>query len=415
MRILVLHQFYLAPGDPGGSRFNELAALWSADGHDVTVIAGNLNYATGLRAEGTRGTWLARQTDGEVSVVRCHVPSSYNSGLVGRLWAFLGFTLSSCTAVLRERRRPDIVIATSPPLNIALPGVLAARVRFRGVPWVFEVRDLWPESAVTTGVMRREAPLTRFLYRLERWACADADRINVLTPAFKDDLVARGLTTTDKVFFVPNGVDVDTFTPGSRENEVRRELGWGDDFVAIYAGAHGRANALHQLIDAAEILKDQAGVRIVSVGDGPERIGLEQTVRARGLSNIQFIGSQPKNKMPLLIGAADAGLAVLQANPTFRTVYPNKVFDYMACAKPTVLGIDGVARDLVCGRAKAGLFAEPECGEQIAARLKELSADSTLANQLGANGREWVVAHASRRILAKHYLQELQKCISSTS
>jgi glycosyltransferase involved in cell wall biosynthesis len=414
VKILVLHQFYLAPGDPGGSRFNELAKLWAHAGHDVTVIAGNLNYATGLRTEGTRGRWLTRQADGAVAVVRCHVPASYNSGLIGRLWAFLGFTLSSSTAVLRERR-PDIVIATSPPLNIAVPGVLAARARFRGARWVFEVRDLWPESAVTTGVMRREALLTRFLYRLERWACANADRINVLTPAFKDDLISRGLTTAGKVFFVPNGVDVDAFTPGSRDNEVRRALGWGDDFVALYAGAHGRANALHQLIDAAAALKDQAGVRIVSVGDGPERIGLAQAVKARGLTNIQFIGSQPKSRMPWLVNAADAGLAVLQANPTFKTVYPNKVFDYMACARPTVLAIDGVARTLVCHEADAGLFAEPENGAQIAARIREFVNDPPLAGRLGSNGRAWVVNHASRDVLAKRYLQELQACISSTS
>lgn len=414
MRILVLHQFYLAPGEPGGSRFNELTKLWADDGHDVTVIAGNLNYATGRRANGTRGRWLSRLADQDVSVVWCHVPASYNRGMAGRLWAFLGFTLSSCTAILRVRR-PDVVIATSPPLNIALPGALAARLRFRGTPWVFEIRDLWPESAVTTGVMRRDALLTRLLYRLERWACANASRINVLTPAFRDDLVRRGLAAEDKVFFVPNGVDVEAFAPGPRDNEARRELGWGTDFVALYAGAHGRANALHQLIDAADDLKHHAGVRIVSVGDGPERGALEQAVGARGLSNIQFIGSQPKSRMPLLVNAADAGLAVLQANPTFRTVYPNKVFDYMACAKPTVLAIDGIARELVCDQASAGLFAEPENGAQIAERLAELAGNSALAARLGANGRAWVVAHASRAVLARRYLQELNECISSTS
>lgn len=414
MKILILHQFYLARGEPGGSRFNELAKLWAADGHDVSVVAGNLNYATGRRADGTGGRWLSSQTDGSVSVTWCHVPSSYNSGVTGRLWAFFGFTLSSCTAVLGQRR-PEVIVATSPPLNIALPAVLAARVRFRGVPWIFEIRDLWPESAVTTGVMRRNALLTRFLYCLERWACANADGINVLTPAFRDDLVRRGLAADAKVFFVPNGVDIDTFTPAPRDNEVRREFGWGNDFVAVYTGAHGRANALHQLIDAAEHLKQHRGIRIVSVGDGPERSSLQQAVRSRCLSNIQFIGSQPKSRMPLLVNGADAGLAVLQSNPTFRTVYPNKVFDYMACAKPTVLAIDGVARELVCEQANAGLFAEPENGAEIATRIGELARDSTLSGQLGANGRAWVMAHASRAALAKRYLEELHECISSAS
>src|SRR5690606_30503304 len=149
-------------------------------------------------------------------------------------------------------------------------------------------------------------------------------------------------------------------------NACRAEFGWGDDFVALYAGAHGRANALHQLIDAAECLRDTPGIRLVSAGDGPERQALCDAVVARSLRNIAFIGSQPKERMPDLINAADAGLAVLQANPTFKTVYPNKVFDYMACARPTVLAIDGVARELVCDEAQAGLFAQPEDGAAIA-------------------------------------------------
>lgn len=414
MNILVLHQYYLAPGDPGGSRFNELAALWAADGHDVTVIAGNLNYATGRRTPGTEGRWITRQQDGAVALVRAHVPSTYNAGLSGRLWAFAGFTLSASTAVLRQSR-PDVVISTSPPLNIAVPGAVAARFRFGRVPWVFEVRDLWPESAVTTGVMRPRAFLTRFLYRLEAWAYRKADRINVLTPAFRHDIIARGLAPADKIFFVPNGVDVDVFRPGPRDNARRQELGWGQDFVALYAGAHGRANALHQLIDAAERLRGQPHIRIVSAGDGPELPGLREAAKAKDLSNIEFIGSQPKDRMPDLINAADAGLAVLQANPTFKTVYPNKVFDYMACARPTVLAIDGVARELVCDEARAGLFAEPENGAAIASCLLELASDAARASALGTSGRAWVVQNASRSALARRYLTELERCMSSTS
>ena len=306
------------------------------------------------------------------------------------------------------------MIATSPPLNIAVPGAVAARLRFRGTPWVFEVRDLWPESAVTTGMMGSTSVLTRLMYRLERWAYESADRINVLTPAFRDDIVRRGLAPDEKIFFVPNGVDVEMFSPSGRDNGCRHEFGWGNDFVALYAGAHGRANALHQLIDAAEQFKGRSGLRIVSVGDGPERAGLVEAVRGRGLVNVQFIGSQPKSRMPELINAADVGLAVLQANPTFKTVYPNKVFDYMACAKPTVLGIDGVARELVCEQARAGLFAEPENGAQLAARISQLADDAVLASDLGARGRAWVVANASRAALAKRYLAELERCISST-
>jgi len=203
---------------------------------------------------------------------------------------------------------------------------------------------------------------------------------------------------------VPNGADVDSFTNCSAAPAVRRELGWGTRFVALYAGAHGRANALHQLIDAADDLRDRADILIVTVGDGTERLKLEAAARERGLVNMQFVGALPKDLMPAVIGAADAGLAVLQNNPTFRTVYPNKVFDYMACAKPTVLAIDGVARRLACDEARTALFAEPENGRAIAAAIRRLADSPNDARLLGDSGRHWVVANAARPALAERYL-----------
>lgn len=407
MKILVVHQYYLAPGQPGGSRFNEFARLWTARGHDVTVIAGTLNYATGEQAPGTgRGGVVERDEDG-IHVWRCHVPATYNRGYIGRMWAFFGFTASACWAAIRARR-PDVVIATSPPLTAAIPGFVAARMRWRAVPWVFEVRDLWPESAITTGVLSERSLLTRLLYQLERFACRHADRVNVLTPAFAEDLRKRGLVEDERLMFVPNGADVEAFTPGPRDNDARRELGWGDRFVALYAGAHGRANALDQLLDAAEQLRARTDILIALVGDGPERVRLQSEALQRKLSNLQFIGAVSKDRMPALVAAADSGLAVLQNNPTFRTVYPNKVFDYMACARPTVLAIDGVARRLVCEEARAGLFAEPENGRAIADAIARLADCPDEAEALGRNGREWVVANAARPALADKYLRALE-------
>jgi glycosyltransferase involved in cell wall biosynthesis len=273
---------------------------------------------------------------------------------------------------------------------------------------VFEVRDLWPESAITTGVLSEHSLLTGALYLLERFACRHADRVNVLTPAFAEDLRKRGLVEDERLIFVPNGADIEAFTPVSRNNDARREFGWGDRFVALYAGAHGRANALHQLLDAAEHLRARTDILIALVGDGPERVQLEAQALVRKVSNLQFIGAVPKDRMPAIIAAADAGLAVLQNNPTFRTVYPNKVFDYMACGRPTVLAIDGVARDLVCDEARAGLFAEPENGRAIADAIATLADYPVEAATLGRNGREWVLANAARQVLADKYLCALE-------
>lgn len=408
MRILVVHQFYLQPGEPGGSRFNELARLWSDRGHKVTVVAGTVNYSTGKAPGRYAGHWVTRESDGPVTVWRCHVPASYGRSYLGRMWAFFAFTLSASTAVLRSEK-PDVVIATSPPLVAAIPGWLAAlwhRARL-----VFEIRDLWPESAVTTGVLREGAALTRILYALERWACRVADKINVLTPAFREDLVKRGLAAPGKIVFVPNGADLEMFGPGAPDPGLREELGWGDRFVVMYAGAHGKANAIGQLVDAAERLRAHPDVLIASVGDGPERRQHEDSAKQRGLKNLMFHGAQPKERMPALVRACDVGAAVLQDNPTFRTVYPNKVFDYMACERPTLLAIDGVARSLVCDEARAGVFAAPEDGAALAEKILWLRDHPDDRAEMGKRGRAWVQANASRGALADRYLGHLVELV----
>ena len=408
MKILIVHQYYLAPGQPGGSRFNEFARLWKARGHDVTVIAGTVNYVTGERVPRSGRGWVLKGDEEGIHVWRCHVPASYKRSYLGRMWAFFWFTAAACWAAIRVRR-PDVVIATSPPLTATITGFVAARMRWRPVPWVFEVRDLWPESAITCGVLSERSLVTGGLYQLERFACRQADRVNVLTPAFAENLTKRGLVEDERVIFVPNGADVETFRPASRDNEARREFGWGDRFVALYAGAHGRANALHQLLDAAEHLRARTDILIALVGDGPERVWLEAEALTRKLSNLQFIRAVPKDRTAEVIAAADAGLAVLQNNPTFRTVYPNKVFDYMACGRPTVLAIDGAARRLVCDEARAGLFAEPENGQAIGDAIATLADSPVEARALGGNGRKWVVANAARPALADKYLRALEE------
>ncbi|MGB8930867.1 MAG: glycosyltransferase family 4 protein [Anaeromyxobacteraceae bacterium] len=410
MRILVVHQFYLQPGEPGGSRFNEFARLWSKAGHDVTVVAGTVNYATGKAPDKYKGRWNTQERDGRVTVWRCHVPASYGKSYVGRMWAFFAFTVSATTAVLRCER-PDVVIATSPPLVAAIPGWIAAvwhRARF-----IFEIRDLWPESAITTGVLRKGSLLARLLYAMERFACRRADVVNVLTPAFREDLVKRRLASEGKIAFVPNGADLEHFRPSPPDPAVREELGWGNRFVVMYAGAHGRANAIGQLVDAAALLRDRKDILIASVGDGPERKQHEDRAKAMGLGNIRFAGPQPKERMPAFVNACDAGAAVLQNNPTFRTVYPNKVFDYMACEKPTLLAIDGVARKLVCDDARAGVFAEPENAGALADAIRRLADDPAGRAEMGRRGREWVEANAGRDALAEKYLAVMTESVRS--
>jgi glycosyltransferase involved in cell wall biosynthesis len=411
VRIALVHQYYLATGEPGISRFNEMARAWVAAGNGVTVIAGNVSLSTGKTHPGTAGRLITLVADGPVAVWRCLVPSTYSKSYLGRRFAYAVFTLTASLAALRTPPA-DVVIATSPPLFVVIPGWIKSKLSRRRTPWVFEVRDLWPESAITTGVVSARSPMTRFLYWLERRACSSAALVVALTPAIAEDIIRRGLAPRERVQCIPNGADLRLFGPGARDNAFRREFGWGDRIVAMYTGAHGRANDLGQLLDAADALRDRPDIVIALVGDGQQRRALEAEARRRQLKNVIFCGPQPKDRMGECVNAADIGLAVLQRNPTFRTVYPNKIFDYMACSRPIILAIDGVARDLVCEQSHSGIFVEPGDGRAIAASIRLLADDPAQRATLGENGRRWVEENESRDALAKQYLESLKELVA---
>jgi glycosyltransferase involved in cell wall biosynthesis len=399
MRILILHQYFLGRGEGGGSRFNQFAKYWSKMGHDVTVVAGTVHYATGHKDARYRGKWLVREEDESgARVLRSYVSSGYNKGFRGRLWGYVSFALSATWAGLFAARKPTVILATSPPLTIAVPAYIISRVR--RIPLVFEVRDLWPDFAVETGAMRNRH-LIRFSYWLERFIYRKATLINVLTPGFELELRTEGVPP-EKIVVVPNGADLDLFSPGERNNQVRTDYGWGDRFVILYTGAHGRANDLGQILEAAQQMLDRPEVLFILMGDGMEKGALQERARKLGLSNLQFIGTQPKQSVVDFVNAADVCIATLADLPGFRKVYPNKLFDYMACARPIIVGIDGVARELVAD-AEAGIFVEPNCPERIVAAVLTLLDDNDARLRYGERGYAFVQREFSRRNLAEKY------------
>ncbi|MBV8075435.1 MAG: glycosyltransferase family 4 protein [Planctomycetaceae bacterium] len=403
MKICILYQHYLRPGDAGHNRFNDYARIWSGLGHKVSVITGQASYMTGIKAPQYHGRFCVREVDGPVDVYRMYVPDQANESFLRRGASYLAFALSSAWGY-RGLDRPSVLLCSSPPLFAGL-GMLLIR-RFSRVPIVFEVRDLWPESAVATGVIRNRS-MIRLMYALERRCYAAAQRVNVLTDAFREDILARGLADPAKVCFVPNGVDTEQQRPELRSERLREELGWAGRFVVLYSGAHGVANRVGQLLDAAELLRDRSEILIATVGSGMDLEPLRREADRRGLTNVRLHGPRPREQMPAITASADACAAVLQRNDTFRTVYPNKVFDAMACGRPIVLGIDGVARDLV-ERSGAGLFAEPEDPRALADAILRLSDDRSAAEVMGCRGREFVTQNFDRNRLAMRYLDVLQ-------
>ena len=266
MNILILHQYFLHSKGPGGSRWNQFAKYWAAQGHKITVIAGMLEIVTAKKFTEYKGKFIVKEKiDDNIEVYRCHVSESYNKSFIGRAWAYFSFVFSSIIAGLFVKK-PDIIICTSPPLTIGYTGIWLRRLK--RVPLIFEVRDLWPESAIDTGVLTNKTLINR-LYRLEKNSYKAANWINVLTPAFEKALVEKKNIRPDRISMIPNGADLDLVKPGPRDNWVREKYNLQDKYVVTYVGAHGVANALTQLVEAARILAEKdPSVEIMLVGGG---------------------------------------------------------------------------------------------------------------------------------------------------
>ena len=390
MHILLIHQVFVRPQDPGGTRHYEFAQQLVRRGHRVTVLAGTRSYLTGEPLGAER-----RQTlEPGLEVVRSWVLGGAGSGALGRLLAFGSFVV---TAFLDGLRIPavSLIWGTSPPLSQALTAWALARLK--RIPWLLEVRDLWPAFAVQVGVLRNRT-LIGLAQGLERFLYRRADRIVLNSPGFISHLVDAGAEPS-KLAFVPNGVDTQLFDPGAQGGELRRLAGLEGKFIALYAGAHGMANDLGQLLAAADLLRDDPRFAFVLVGDGREKVALQSKGRAMGLTNVTFLPAIEKAGVPGLLADADCGLVVLKPIPLFTTTYPNKMFDYMAAGKPVVLAIDGVARRLV-EEADAGVCIPPGDPAALAAALQRLANDPALARELGRRGRAYVETHYDRAQLA---------------
>jgi glycosyltransferase involved in cell wall biosynthesis len=403
LKILVIHQYYLRPGDGGGGRFNELARWWRRAGHSVQIVAGQVHYASGVR--GARG-WVERVEEDGVAVSRVWTPDTWRAGFVGRGAAMGGWAAVATLETWRLASEADVIIASSPSLMAALPGMAAG---LRGKPWIFEVRDLWPESAVAMGVVAEGGVMARGLYALEAASYQRATKICAVTPAIRDDILARGLAAPERVVVIPNGAELELFSPGPPDAALRAELGWGERFVALYLGAHGLANGLDQLVDAAHALRDRPDILLVGMGDGPERARLMTLTEQRGLeAQLMWLGSVAREEVGRYLRSAGCGLVVLRGSPTFRTVYPNKLFDAMACGVPVVCNVEGAAAALVAD-AGAGLCVAPERPDALADAIRWLADHRDEGAQMGHDGRAYVASNFAREQLAAAYLEVLER------
>lgn len=406
MRILLIHQYYLEEDDSGGSRWNEISKTWTDLGHEVVVIAGMMHANGFEKRKEYKGRLFVKRVQNNVKVYRTHVSESYNSGFLGRFWGYCSFMLSSLWAGLfKVRGKFDLILVTSPPLFVGFTGYILSRVK--RIPLIFEIRDLWPESAIDTGVLTNKWIINLSL-AFESFVYKKAKRINVLTPAFYNTLLDQKGVPADKLIMIPNAADFalsDDLLQNFDSETFRKENHLEDYFVITYVGAHGVANHLDQVLDAAEVLAD-TNVLFLLIGQGMEKARLINDAQRRGLNNVRFLDSVPKQEVFKYILASDMGASILKRVDTFKTVYSNKTFDYFSCKKPVLMAIDGVSRQLV-EDANAGVYVEPENSSAYNVIIREYLKDPQRLIREGENGYQFAKLNFDRQILAEKYINQL--------
>ncbi len=390
------------------ARAAELSRHWARMGHEVTVLTGFPNHPTGVVPE----EWRSRlhrlhhtEMVDRVRVVRTWLWPLPNRKAHERILNYTTFCVSAAISGL-ALAKPDVVIATSPQLLCALSGWWLTW--WWRVPFVFEIRDLWPESLAAVGASSEHNFLHRALGALAGFLYRRADRLVVVTPAFEDHLIRQWHVPAAKISVVENGVETDVFRSEPAAAELRKQLKLEARFIICYIGTLGHAHGLEMLIAAAEELQTALpGAVFLLIGEGAEKDRMMKLAAGRGLNNIQFFGQQPRERIPVYISAADVCLVMLRKNELFKTVIPTKLLEYMACERPVIVAVDGHAREIV-EEAGAGVFVEPGDSHGLANAILVLVEHPERRQTMGANGRQFIIDKFSREETARDYIRVLE-------
>jgi glycosyltransferase involved in cell wall biosynthesis len=409
MRILYVSQYFPPEMGAPSARVHELSREWVRSGHEVTVLTAFPHHPTGVKRPEDRGVLERRERVDGIDVLRTYVYAAPNQGTARRMISYASFMVSAFALGQLRLSRPDVVIATSPQLLCGLAGYGLSRAL--GAPFVFEVRDLWPESILAVEAMGENA-LIRGLKSLARFLYTRCSRIVTVGEGYRRSIEDLYAIDSGKISVVPNGIDPSLFVPGAQDNELRRDLQWSDRFVLLYLGTHGMAHALDRVLEVARRLQNEPRYLFAFVGEGAEKETLKRRAAEWGLRNVQFIDQQPKERVPLYYAACDLGLVTLRDTPLFQEVLPSKIFEYLGMERPILLSVGGEARRLV-ESAGGGEYVPPQDVDAMVSAIRRLSADGQKLRDMGRRGRAYVSERYDRKVLAARYL-EILKEVSST-
>lgn len=403
--VLFLSNYFPPEVNALANRTSEHARHWARAGGAVEVLAGPPHFPEGRVYDGYANRLTFDRLDG-IDVMRVPMYVAPNAGFLRRTFSYLSYMISSAWYADRTRSEPGVVVASTPQFFAGLAGWVVSRRRHR--PFVLEVRDLWPESIVQVGAMRRGV-LIRLLEWLEGALYRAADHIVVVSPAFRPHIEARGVRP-ERITVLPNGVDsewLEQSVPPSEVSALRAELGLEGRFVVSYLGTVGMAHGLEVVLEAARRCPNPA-VSFLVVGAGADWSRLRDAARQEELDNLQVLGKQSRSRIRQFYAASDVSIVHLRDRPAFRKVIPSKMFESMAMKRPIVLGVRGHAREIL-EASGAGIPVEPEDPEALLAAILRLAEDEETRRRMGESGAEYVRQHYDRTQIAKRYWGLLQE------
>lgn len=412
MKITYLCQYFPPEVGAPAVRVAELSRSWAASGYSVSVVTGFPNHPTGVVPPEYRPMLrhLFMRDDREgFSVFRTWLLPLPNRRSWERILNYSSFALSSAVRGL-FLEKPDVLIATSPQLLVGLSGLIIAK--FRRIPFVFEVRDLWPESLQAVGVAGDGSAMVRILKWIAGILYREADHIVVVTNAFKTYLEEKWKIPAEKISVIRNGVDHKLFHPEKPNENIIREFELDGKFVVSYVGTVGNAHGVEMLVPVAEMLSiSDPDVLLLVTGEGAEKETVEKLAAEKGLTNLRFLPAQPRCRIPALLAASHACLVLLKKNELFKTVLPTKIMEYLSSGRPVISNVEGEAADLLA-EAKAGICVPAQDPGALWRAVRELRGDPEMCRILGRNGRAFVLRSLTRERTAEDYLKVLANVLS---
>jgi glycosyltransferase involved in cell wall biosynthesis len=401
LRFIILTQYYPPETGAPQNRLSSLAKYLLKKGHDVNIVTALPNYPKGEVFEEYQGKYRVQETIDGVVVHRTWIFATRSSGIFKRLLNYFSFVASSFFKLL-FLRKADFIICESPPLFLGITAVFISRIK--GSKLVFNVSDLWPESAEKLGIVNNRF-LLRLAYRLEAWVYKHSHLISGQTQGIVSSIRQR--FPMKHVQWFPNGVDLDFWEQTHEQIPWRDRLGFRpDDFVVLYAGIIGHAQGLSIIPEAAELV-GHLPVQFVIVGDGPVKEDLLLKVQEKGLKNVHFQPNQPKAMIPSFIKSCDAFLVPLKKLDLFLGAIPSKLFEPLAMKKPILLGVEGEAKELFVMQGKAGLSFEPENAIDLVDKLRILINDRKASSQMGERGHQFVSTNFDRERIHQRFVNSM--------